>query len=307
MREMAMPRIRTIKPEFFKHEKLFDAEKQTGLPIRLAFIGLWTLADREGRFCWRPRQLKVEIFPYDEISSFEDILDALQVFGFIKKYEFEKEFYGFIPSWHKHQRVNNRESLSTLPSPELGIILSSSTREPHITHACSTDDSRPLNSLKHAEGERKGRERNMEGERKGKGDSAMQRDASHAFASQPSVVIKIPINTGNEFQITEDQVQQWQSLYPAVDVMQELRNIRGWNLSNPKKRKTKSGILQHINAWLAKEQNRGGISNSSALSNRSPPTRTKSDLYEHNLAVTKNWASKTGTIIDTEKLNEKFE
>ena len=27
-----MARIRTIKPEFFKHEDLFDAEKETGLP-----------------------------------------------------------------------------------------------------------------------------------------------------------------------------------------------------------------------------------------------------------------------------------
>jgi hypothetical protein len=43
-------RIRTVKPEFFKHEKLFDLEKETGLPIRLAWVGLFAISDREGRF-----------------------------------------------------------------------------------------------------------------------------------------------------------------------------------------------------------------------------------------------------------------
>jgi hypothetical protein len=45
-----MGRIRTIKPEFFSHEALFDGERETGLPLRLAFIGLLCQCDREGRF-----------------------------------------------------------------------------------------------------------------------------------------------------------------------------------------------------------------------------------------------------------------
>ena len=49
-------RIRTVKPEFFTHEGLFDAEKATKLPLRVAFVGLWCAADREGRFRWEPRR-----------------------------------------------------------------------------------------------------------------------------------------------------------------------------------------------------------------------------------------------------------
>jgi hypothetical protein len=30
-----MSRIRTIKPDFFTHEDLFDAEQESGLPLRL--------------------------------------------------------------------------------------------------------------------------------------------------------------------------------------------------------------------------------------------------------------------------------
>ena len=58
-------RIRTVKPEFFQHEGLFDLEQFSGLPIRVAFAGLWTCCDREGRFKWRSRQLKTDILPYD--------------------------------------------------------------------------------------------------------------------------------------------------------------------------------------------------------------------------------------------------
>ena len=67
-------------------------------------------------------------------------------------------------------------------------------------------------------------------------------------------VIGLPLNTGDEHQVTQGEVELWRDLYPAVDVMQELRNMKGWLMGNPKKRKTKSGIGRFIQAWLAKEQ-----------------------------------------------------
>lgn len=71
-------------------------------------------------------------------------------------------------------------------------------------------------------------------------------------------VISFTLNDGSEFQVTQGFFLQMQELYPAVDVMQELRNMKAWCLSNPKKRKTKSGAPAFINNWLVKEQNRGG-------------------------------------------------
>lgn len=113
-----MSRIRTVKPELFKHEDLFELEEETGLPIRLAFIGLFTVCDREGRFKWRPRSLKVAVLPYDEVD-FSRVIDALASRGFLVKYTAEDgETYGHIPSWVKHQVINNRERQSVLPSPD---------------------------------------------------------------------------------------------------------------------------------------------------------------------------------------------
>lgn len=111
-----MARIRTIKPGFFKHEALFDAEQQSGLPLRLAFAGLWGQCDREGRFPWRPRALKTDVLPYDDVD-FGAVLDALRDHGFVVKYEVGGETYGYIPSWGKHQHINLREPASDMPAP----------------------------------------------------------------------------------------------------------------------------------------------------------------------------------------------
>jgi predicted phage replisome organizer len=78
-----------------------------------------------------------------------------------------------------------------------------------------------------------------------------------AIKQKPSA-IDLTLNTGELYGIDEDSVKEWEEIYPAVDVMQELRNMKGWLLANPTKRKTKSGIKRFINNWLAKEQNKGG-------------------------------------------------
>ena len=56
----------------------------------------------------------------------------------------------------------------------------------------------------------------------------------------------------------QEDVNGWMELYPAVDVMQELRKMKGWCQENPRKRKTKKGIRRFVGNWLAREQDKGG-------------------------------------------------
>lgn len=72
-----------------------------------------------------------------------------------------------------------------------------------------------------------------------------------------NAVAYIPLNDGSEFGVSAEQVSEFERLYPAVDVLQTLNEIRGWNLAKPTRRKTRKGVLSHINGWLAKEQNHG--------------------------------------------------
>ena len=65
----------------------------------------------------------------------------------------------------------------------------------------------------------------------------------------------IPLNDGSEWRPTFDELDEYERLYPAVDVRQEFRNMRGWSNSNPTRKKTPSGIRRFVASWLSKEQN----------------------------------------------------
>lgn len=86
-------------------------------------------------------------------------------------------------------------------------------------------------------------------------------DSGQLLPTEPPepAVIDIPLVDKTTHGITQAQIDDWSKSFPAVDVLQTLRTIREWNLSNPARQKTKRGIRKHITDWLAKDQNRGGI------------------------------------------------
>lgn len=115
---VTMPRSRILEPAFFKHAELYDAEKASGLPLRLAFAGLWTVTDREGRFLWRPRETKLDVLPYDDVD-FCAVMDALEKYGFVRSYVVDGKRYGVIPTFSHHQTFHKHEAKSKLPPPPL--------------------------------------------------------------------------------------------------------------------------------------------------------------------------------------------
>jgi len=107
-----MARIRTIKPEFFRHEGLQDLEINHAKEYpMLVFAGLWTLSDKEGRFEWRPRQIKLDVLPFLKFDM-EQTLKLLADNGFIEQYEVDGKYYGLIPSFSEHQRITGKEAQS---------------------------------------------------------------------------------------------------------------------------------------------------------------------------------------------------
>jgi len=157
-------RIRTIKPEFFLHEGLFEAERTFELPLRIAFAGLWCAADREGRFKWEPRRLGVQVLPYDAVD-FSRVLNALVTRGFIRKYTSGTSEYGVIPSFTAHQVINNRERESELPEPPASLV-------DQGIDACSTREPRDDDEILLLESGREGnREQGKEGNKERKGTS----------------------------------------------------------------------------------------------------------------------------------------
>ena len=74
---------------------------------------------------------------------------------------------------------------------------------------------------------------------------------------EPAVITLI-LNDKSEYGVTQKMIDTYKECYPALDIMQELRSMKAWCLSNPTNRKTRNGIGRFINNWLSKSQNRGG-------------------------------------------------
>lgn len=105
-------RARNIKPGFWRNEQLVEQPFQT----RLLFIGLWNLADREGRVENRPKKIKLEIFPADDVDISLEIT-RLSEAGLVKVYEVEGVKCIQVVNFKKHQNPHHREAASELPEP----------------------------------------------------------------------------------------------------------------------------------------------------------------------------------------------
>lgn len=113
-----MARIRTIKPDFFRHEGLQDLEAANpGAYVMMVFAGLWGHCDKAGRFEWRPRLLKLDILPFLDFDM-EQTLLILESAGFLRKYEANGKEYGAIDSFSEHQRINGKEAQEPEKYPE---------------------------------------------------------------------------------------------------------------------------------------------------------------------------------------------
>lgn len=143
-----MARQRFIKPSFFVHGELYDAEAQSGLPLRVAFAGLWCQCDRRGIFRVKARELKVAILPYDDVDMTE-VLRCLHGAGLVQLYVVDGKEYGHIPTFTKHQTFHRDEKPSADPAPSDN---GASTVQAPCQHA---DPTLPYPTLPHPTGSKK--------------------------------------------------------------------------------------------------------------------------------------------------------
>ena len=115
-----MPRIRTIKPDFWSSEDVAAVPRDA----RLMFIGMWNFADDSGNGPASPKSLKIKIFPGDDDINVQDIdhlLGLLADQDLIKIYSVDgKQFY-HITGWH-HQRINRPQPPIYPPFTEHSVI-----------------------------------------------------------------------------------------------------------------------------------------------------------------------------------------
>lgn len=202
------------------------------------FLRLIVTADDYGRMDARPSILRGKMFPLDNTTN-KAIIDALarlSTVGMVLLYEVGGRPYLQLTAWTKHQTPRAKESKYPAPD-EACLHLQTSANICEQMQANAPDirysDSYSINDIRYS-------------------DVCAEPEKS---VSTPPVVL-LPLNTGEEYPVMPEQCQEWAGLYPAVDVIQQLRAMRGWLLASPDRRKTKRGVTRFINGWLAREQNR---------------------------------------------------
>jgi len=112
-----MPRIRTIKPEFWSDAVIVELS----MPARLFFIGTWNFADDSGNVEYSVKQLKMRIFPADAIEV-QPLIDELTTTGVLVEYEVDGKKYLNIKNFKEHQ-VINKPSKTRLPEMNTTVAL----------------------------------------------------------------------------------------------------------------------------------------------------------------------------------------
>lgn len=119
-------RIRTIKPDFWTDEKIGELS----MPARLLFIALWNIADDYGNFANKPKQIKIQTMPYDNIDIL-GLLTELCDIELITEYTADNRQFYHINNFLKHQKINR-------PSPPIHPVFCSNSVS---THKTITDNS----------------------------------------------------------------------------------------------------------------------------------------------------------------------
>ena len=243
------------------------------------FYRLIVTVDDFGCYFASPAILKGKMFPRDSVTDvqIEKAINKLSSRGIVRAYTVEDESYLEIVTWGKHQkrRAQYRKYPAYEESDEF-LSLQQKTAE-IICKQWKSDEFKNEDSEQKDEKCRlfdlksseiiceqmksnvpeESRNRGIEESRNEESYYCTERSDNHSMP-EPETFIELPLNDKTMHQVTVEDVDKYEALYPSVDVKQELRNMFEWLDSNPKKRKTRGGIKRFITNWLSREQNKGG-------------------------------------------------
>jgi hypothetical protein len=233
-------RIRSIKPEFWRDP---DSTGRWPADLKLFYIGLWCVADDDGRFPWEPDLIAADLYPYDRDADVGGLLTRLVEAGRAISYEVAGRRYGFLPKFGKHQRIN-RPTPSRLPPPPVGLM------EPSLNLPGGLTAGEGSGNRDQGSG--------GEEQRSVAGAEPVADAPAPAPASPVAFTFRCSGREPKTYDVTQAQLDEWTEAFPGVDVLSELRKSAAWQDANPSKRKTHRGMAAHLVSWLGRAQDGGG-------------------------------------------------
>lgn len=60
----------------------------------------------------------------------------------------------------------------------------------------------------------------------------------------------MPLKNGDDYVVTENDVKEFEQLYPGIDIDAQMRKALAWLTNNKQKQKTKRGMPRFLNGWI---------------------------------------------------------
>lgn len=264
-----MARIRSVHPGQWRDQDFVECS----IPARLLAIAIRNEADDQGIFEWKPKQIKMNLFPADAIDV-EPLLEELVRFNLMRKYEIDGRQFGAIRNFRLYQRPKTPNAIHPM-SHEIRKYVGLDGRN-SVTASEIDDASDDL--ISETLGKSPEQRKEEGGRMKEEGEGGRKKASSGAAKAAPPDTspefVRIPTNRfetkGEQFIVTENFIEQFQQLYPAVDVRAQVKAACAWSIANEDRRKTLGGMKRFINDWLAREQNRGGKNGGNRSIQRQP-------------------------------------
>ena len=218
-----MARKRMVSPEFWTDDKIIELT----IEERLLFIGMWNFADDEGVMTNKPKQIKAQIFPIDNIThgDVSDMLMNLHTTGLI---HFGNDNTLIkIKNWTRYQKINR-------PTPsnysfKKGITESSVSTQETITPSIGKV-SIDKNSIKE------------------KKRSTQPKKVS----SKPLLPYKDKVEEFYKALLLDTEyLKQLKEAYPNVNIKDQIGASKMWLLSNT--HKAKKNFKRFVNTWMSRQ------------------------------------------------------
>lgn len=106
-----MARIRSVHPGLFTDEAFVSLSDAA----QIFYIGLWTEADDQGVFEWKPVTLRMRLRPAKD-GSVDGLLSELEAVNCVRSYEFDGRKYGVIRNFGRFQRPRKPKNSHPMPA-----------------------------------------------------------------------------------------------------------------------------------------------------------------------------------------------
>ena len=241
------------------------------------FYRLLVNCDDYGRFDARPKILASKLFPLKEIraTQMEDALRALTSAELVMLYEVDGKPFLQMKKWDRHQTIRTKKSKYPDPTEGENICLQMKSD----VSKCSRN---PIQSESKYEYESNPNEANA--------SCAELRENAPSTPEPTPSAFDIPLNDGTVYNVSQENIEAYRNLYPAVDIEQALRNMIGWCMGHERELKTRRGVKAFITSWLTRDQDKAKFTRQSGAA----PAMTANEKAQGFLALAEKYAREEG-------------